>query len=127
MASSDDSFTECEETFGDSSYTFLEAVPDYLMCIICYGVLKDAVATDCCEKMFCSEHSSLTQTCPVCRHAPLTVVRNKDIDGIVKDLKVFCLHRKKGRRNYIDSACALIDELIPNLASTICCSLHVEY
>ena len=95
MASLDDSFTE--NTFGDLSYTFLEPVPNYLTCIICYGLLKEAVATDCCEKMFCCEHSSRTeQICPACRHEPLSVSRNRGIDSIVKDLKVFCLKHKKG-------------------------------
>ena len=94
MASSD-SFTE--NTFGDLSYTFPEPVPNYLTCIICYGLLKDAVATECCEKMFCYKHSSSTaQVCPACRHTPLSVTRNKGIDSIVKDLKVFCLHREEG-------------------------------
>ena len=54
MTSLNDSFTE--NTFGDLSYTFLEPVPNYLTCIICYGLLKDAVATECCGKMFCYEH-----------------------------------------------------------------------
>ena len=95
MAFLDDLFTE--NTFGDLSYTFLEPVPNYLTCIICYGLLKEAVATDCCEKMFCCEHSSRTeQICPACRHEPLSVSRNRGIDSIVKDLKVFCLKHKKG-------------------------------
>ena len=95
MASLDNSFTE--NTFGDLSYTFLEPVPNYLTCIICYGLLKEAVATDCCAKMFCCEHSSRTeQICPACRHEPLSVSRNRGIDSIVKDLKVFCPKHKKG-------------------------------
>ena len=95
MTGLDDSFTE--NTFGDLSYTFLEPVPNYLTCIICYGLLKDAVATECCGKMFCYEHSSRTdRVCPACRHTPLAVARNKGIDSIVKDLKVFCLHREEG-------------------------------
>ena len=95
MTGLDNSFTE--NTFGDLSYTFLEPVPNYLTCIICYGLLKDAVATECCGKMFCYEHSSRTErVCPACRHTPLAVARNKGIDSIVKDLKVFCLHREEG-------------------------------
>ena len=95
MASFSDSFTE--NTFGDLSYSFLEPVPNYLTCIICYGLLKDAVATECCGKMFCYEHSSSTaQVCPACRHTPLSVTRNKGIDSIVKDLKVFCLNHREG-------------------------------
>ena len=95
MASLNDSFTE--NTFGDLSYTFLDPVPNYLTCIICYGLLKEAVATDCCEKMFCCEHSSHTEEiCPACRHSPLSVTRNRGIDSIVKDLKVFCLKHRKG-------------------------------
>ena len=95
MTGLNDSFTE--NTFGDLSYTFLEPVPNYLTCIICYGLLKDAVATECCEKMFCYEHSSRTErVCPACRHTPLAVTRNKGIDSIVKDVKVFCLHREEG-------------------------------
>ena len=102
MASSGDSSTPSyiysskEETFGGLLFTFTEPVPSYLTCIICYGVLKDAVATECCGKMFCYEHSSLTRDCPACRHPLVTVVRNKVIDGIVKDLKVFCLNHKEG-------------------------------
>ena len=95
MATLNDSFTE--NTFGDLSYTFLDPVPNYLTCIICYGLLKEAVATDCCEKMYCYEHSSHTeQSCPACRHSPLSVSRNRGIDSIVKDLKVFCLKHRKG-------------------------------
>ena len=91
----DDSFTE--NTFGDLSYTFLEPVPNYLTCIICFGLLKEPVATECCGKMFCGEHSSRTSpVCPACRHNPLSVSRNKGFDSIVKDLKVFCLNDKEG-------------------------------
>ena len=91
----EDSFTE--NTFGDLSYSFLEPVPNYLTCIMCYGLLKEPVATDCCEKMFCSEHTySAGKVCPACRHTPLSVTRNKGIDSIVKDLKVFCQHHDKG-------------------------------
>ena len=95
MAALDDSFTE--NTFGDLSYTFLEPVPNYLTCIICFGLLKEPVATDCCEKMFCGEHASRTErVCPACRHTPLSVSRNRGFDSIVKDLKVFCLNCKEG-------------------------------
>ena len=91
----DKSFTE--NTFGNLSYTFLEPVPNYLTCIICFGLLKDAVATDCCGKMFCTQHSSRTgEACPACRHTPLAVTRNKGIDRIVDDLKVFCQHHEEG-------------------------------
>ena len=91
MSSLDGSFTE--NTFGDLSYTFLEPVPNYLTCIICFGLLKEPVATECCGKMFCYEHSPRTERiCPACRHTPLAVTRNKGIDSIVKDLRVFCLH-----------------------------------
>ena len=95
MSSLDDSFTE--NTFGDLSYTFLEPVPNYLTCIICYSLLKEAVATECCGKTFCEEHVPLTyRICPACRHTPLAVARNKGIDGIVNDLKVFCLNHEEG-------------------------------
>ena len=95
MSSLDDSFTE--NTFGDLSYTFLEPVPNYLTCIICYSLLKEAVATECCGKTFCEEHVPLTyRICPACRHTPLAVARNKGIDNIVNDLKVFCLHHEEG-------------------------------
>ena len=90
----EDLFTE--NTFGDLSYTILEPVPNYLTCIICFGLLKEPVATECCGKMFCSQHSSCTDVCPTCRHSPLAVCRNKGIDSIVKDLKVFCLNHKEG-------------------------------
>ena len=91
MSSLDDSFTE--NTFGELSYKFLEPVPNYLTCIICFGLLKEPVATECCGKMFCYEHSPRTERiCPACRHTPLAVTRNKGIDSIVKDLRVFCLH-----------------------------------
>ena len=95
MSAVDNSFTE--NTFGDLSYTFLEPVPNFLTCIICFGLLKDAVATDCCGKMFCTQHSSRTgDACPACRHTPLAVTRNKGIDSIVDDLKVFCQHHEEG-------------------------------
>ena len=95
MSSLDDSFTE--NTFGDLSYKFLEPVPNYLTCIICYSLLKEAVATECCGKTFCEEHVPLTyRICPACRHTPLAVARNKGIDNIVKDLKVFCLRHEEG-------------------------------
>ena len=94
-ASQDNSFTE--NTFGDLSYTFLEPVPNYLTCIICFGLLKEPVATECCGKMFCYEDSPRNEeACPACRHSPLAVSRNKGIDSIVKDLKVFCLNHKEG-------------------------------
>ena len=95
MSGLDDSFTE--NSFGDLSYTFLEPVPNYLTCIICYCLLKKAVATDCCGKMLCDEHFPHTnRICPACRHTPLAVTRNKGIDNIVNDLKVFCLLREEG-------------------------------
>lgn len=38
---------------------FLEPLPNYLTCIIsAYGLLKNAVATDSCEQMFCFKRSS---------------------------------------------------------------------
>ena len=91
----EDLFTE--NAFSDLWYSFPEPVPNYLTCIMCYGLLKEPVATDCCEKMFCYEHISSTGiACPACRHTPLAVTRNKGIDSIVKDVKVFCLHREEG-------------------------------
>ena len=95
MSGLDDSFTE--NSFGDLSYKFREPVPNYLTCIICYGLLKEAVATDCCGKMLCDGHFPHTnRICPVCRLSPLAVTRNKGIDNIVNDLKVFCLLREEG-------------------------------
>ena len=95
QSTEEDSFTE--NGFGNLYYSFLEPVPNYLTCIMCYGLLKEPVATDCCEKMFCAEHVKGTgDVCPACRHTPLSVARNKGIDSIVKDLKVFCQHHDKG-------------------------------
>ena len=72
-------------------------MPYYLTCIICFGLLKEPMATDRCEKMFSGEHSSRTsRVCPACRHTPLSVSRNRAFDSIMKDLKVFCLNRKEG-------------------------------
>lgn len=93
---------DSEETrelqFGDLSYLFKEPVPRYLTCMICLGLLKEPVATDCCGKMFCTTHlsSKMDKTCPACRTLGYSVSRNKGIDGIVNDLKVFCVHHTAG-------------------------------
>ena len=104
MADPDSSSKESDSLqlhFGELTYLFEQPVPRYLTCIICLGLLKEPVATDCCGKMFCESHlstkkASLRAACPACRMRDYSVSRNKGIDGIVNDMKVHCIHHSLG-------------------------------
>ena len=90
-----------EIEFGDNLYHFVDQVPSYLTCIICFGLLEKAVATNCCGKMMCQSHwymekKNRQRSCPNCRVWRYTASSNVVIDRIIKDLKVHCLHHEDG-------------------------------
>ena len=101
MAISSPNRFKTEIDFGDNLYHFVDQVPSYLTCIICFGLLEKAVATECCGKMMCQSHWSVEEenkqrSCPNCRESRYTASSSMVIDRIIKDLKVHCLYHEDG-------------------------------
>ena len=101
MATNSPNRFKTEIEFGDKLYQFVDQVPSYLTCIICFGLLEKAVATECCGKMMCQSHwcveeANEQRSCPNCRESLYTASLSMVIDRIIKDLKVHCLHHEDG-------------------------------
>ena len=61
---------------GGYRYTFIEAPPKELMCLICHLVARDPQQLLCCGKLCCNsclqESKKHTDNCPQCRKRALT-------------------------------------------------------
>lgn len=70
--------------FGDKEYVFSQQVPEYAQCIICLGILQNAVVTNCCHSAFCldccEKANKAKNKCPICRCEGFQYARNEYID-----------------------------------------------
>ncbi len=89
-----------EGSYEGRRYQFVEAIPVYLICKLCTGVVVDPQMTTCCGVHYCKtcvEKISVQSkpTCPYCRiqfnHWP-----DPQVDRRAKQLLVFCTYQKEG-------------------------------
>mmetsp|Transcript_5127 Transcript_5127/g.10506 ORF Transcript_5127/g.10506 Transcript_5127/m.10506 type:complete len:193 (-) Transcript_5127:8-586(-) len=72
-----------------------------LVCGIGMGVMETPVRTPC-DHLFCSfcihQWLAYNKTCPVCRQSldPVSMKRDRNIEGIINDLAVCCTEHKEG-------------------------------
>lgn len=86
---------------GGYDYEFVDPPPDTLICGICCFTSKTPQLSVCCGHTFCdlciegAKKLDDDFKCPLCREA-FSCFTNKQADRIIKDLKVFCTHKKNG-------------------------------
>ena len=87
-------------SFGPREYAFLEKVPEYFTCVVCQGVLKECLTTECCLNSFCKvcldKAKERNTSCPMCRKESVNATKDKKTDRLVGQLKVLCRFWKKG-------------------------------
>ena len=90
-------------TLGGYDYDYVDVPLDTLLCKICLCPSREAQLTVCCGYMFCkscilcaSEVSSTAQKCLMCFSKGFTSVHNKQVDRLVRSLKIFCPNKKIG-------------------------------
>ena len=89
---------------GGYDYQFVDGPPqDFLFCKICLLVSHDPYLSVCCGHVFCKScidntkrNTAIVGVCPVCRSEEFTTVVNKQVDRLVKSLRIFCTNRDKG-------------------------------
>ena len=85
---------------GGYDHSFVDPLPDDLMCMICHHVAREAHQVECCGKVFCkaciTEVNERMGSCPNCRKASPKVF--SDLRGAreIKRLKVACKNEDKG-------------------------------
>ena len=85
---------------GGYDYQFVDAVPNMLICNICYLPSRDPYLSVCCGHLFCNSclNNAVTtiKVCPMCRSEEFNTFSNKQADREVKNLNVLCPNKKKG-------------------------------
>ncbi len=85
-----------------SEHDFVSSPPDFFQteCSICLVVLRSPHLTSCCGHNFCKECIGHVQKvgkcCPLCNKKNFTLVYNRAHDVSLKQLEVYCTHRKFG-------------------------------
>ena len=90
-------------TNGGYDYEFVEAPSDITECKICHLPSRDPYLSVCCGHVYCKtcldstkKLTATTSACPMCRDEEFTVYPNKQLDRIVRNLKIFCSNKSKG-------------------------------
>ena len=94
--------TYSKGSFGGYNYKLVPPAPHAFQteCPICRLLLRDPYQAMCCGTSFC--HSCTQQVkagnnvCPWCREGNFEVTPNKGLNRSIKQLNVFCTHRKDG-------------------------------
>ena len=85
---------------GNRDYVFTLAVPEYFICEICHGVLKECLTTSCCLHSFCDsclqQARGFKNSCPSCRADHFQTTEDKKTDRLVGSLKVRCRFSVRG-------------------------------
>ena len=87
-------------SFGQYEYLFVGDIPNYFICSVCQGVLKDCLTTECCYNSFCAvcleRAKKRNASCPICRKEPVSTTSDKKTDRLVGQLKVLCRFSTRG-------------------------------
>ena len=85
---------------GGYEHSFVDPLPDDLMCMICHHVAREAHQVECCGKVFCkaciTEVNERMGSCPNCRKASPKIFRDLRGAQEIKRLKVACKNKEKG-------------------------------
>jgi len=87
---------------GGFQYTFVETLPDHLVCKICDHPSRDPHLSVCCGYTFCRicienvEKATNTKACPICSADNGFFVPNKQVVRELKSLQVICPNKEEG-------------------------------
>ena len=91
-----------KRTFGGYDYEFVEPPHSTFQtaCPICRLILREPYQVTCCGTSFCHTCIQLLQAdnrrCPTCREDNFEMFSNKGLKRSLKQLQVYCTHRKDG-------------------------------
>ena len=94
--------SKLKETFGGYDCEFVEPPPSafQMECPICHLILREPYQITCCGTDFCHTCIQRLQadnsSCLKCREHNFEVFLNKGMDRSLKQLQVYCTHRKDG-------------------------------
>ena len=89
-----------KEAFGGYDCGFVEPPQSAFQtqCLICHLIFREPYQVTCCGTNFCHTCCQLLQAnnrpCPWCREDNFKVFENKGLDRSLKQLEVYCTHRK---------------------------------
>ena len=85
---------------GNRDYAFTSDVPEYFICGICHGVLRECLTTSCCLHSFCDSclqrARRFKDSCPSCRTDHFKTSEDRKTDRLVGSLKVRCRFSARG-------------------------------
>ncbi|XP_065913857.1 TNF receptor-associated factor 2-like [Dysidea avara] len=88
------------EPSGGYDYQFVETPADFMMCVICHRPSREPFLSVCCGHTFCNSClcglKQKTDSCPMCRSEEFVTIPNKQVDRLVRGLRVFCTNKEKG-------------------------------
>ena len=91
-----------KSALGGYDCEFVEPPPSVFQteCLICHLILREPYLVSCCGTHFCHTCIQRLQagnsTCPNCRKDNIEVFPNKSLNRSLKQLQVYCTHRKDG-------------------------------
>ncbi len=91
-----------EGSYGGYECEFVQPPPDHLQieCSVCLLVLRSPLLASCCGHNFCKVCIERVQKdgkpCPLCNSEGFTLTYNREKDVSLKQLEVYCTHRKIG-------------------------------
>ena len=91
-----------KETFGGHDCEFVEAPTSAFQteCPVCNLILREPYQITCCGTSFCYTCIQRLQAdnshCPTCREVNFEVFPNKGLNRSLRQLQVYCTHRKDG-------------------------------
>ena len=89
-----------EEGWGGYSYEFVNTPPDRLVCKICYLPSRIPHLTECCGSIVCKSCLGRTTVksviCTSCGREKFGATYNKNLEGEIKRLYIYCIDKKKG-------------------------------
>ena len=92
-------------TNGGYDYEFVDTPSDITECKICHLTSRDPYLSVCCGHVYCKscldnakKMTATSSACPMCRNEEFIVYPNKQLDRIVRSLKIFCSNKIKDCR-----------------------------
>lgn len=88
---------------GGYDYEFVDTPSDITECKICHLPSRDPYLSVCCGHVYCKscldnakKITATSSACPMCRDEQFTVYPNKQLDRIVRSLRIFCTNKSRG-------------------------------
>jgi len=83
------------ETMGGYEYSFIEPLPDELVCKICQYPVRDPLLSECCGQNFCKSCldiyvDSNASFCPFCRRSNFNAFHDKRTERVILSYHVSC-------------------------------------